>query len=267
MQRMLTGLVVVLAAFVGILGIAVLNLWSDISALQSRRGSEGSGSRGLVVQEGPDSIRVKELEGRVTTLQREIGHLRNSVRAARNDAAAAVARRDDDDRDDRLDGPSSDIVLTAPDRQKDGAGKFLISEEDEDFFIAIQDRVQRRRRIDGMTRNVMRRVDRLASRGEIQALPDDRREVVEKTIRKYVVAGDDLVTTYVRDPVERIRGMTSEERRDMLANERSDLVAAAQQDLVPLLGEIDAAKVAEQSLQSPWGGRRRNSGLKGKKSR
>ena len=91
----------------------------------------------------------------------------------------------------------------------------------------------------------MRRVDRLATRGEIGALTEQTRSDVGRIIRRFVVAADDTLGRYVRNPSEEIRSLSREQRTQKFRADREELVAQAQTALDPLLGVEDAAKVAQ----------------------
>ena len=76
-------------------------------------------------------------------------------------------------------------------------------------------------------------------------------------LRNFVKLNDDLVTTYVRSPTDEVRALSSEERREQLRTERENFGAEALRALEPILGEADAAKVAERVFTNPWGLRQR----------
>jgi hypothetical protein len=137
-------------------------------------------------------------------------------------------------------------------RPRDATGEFLITEEDVAYYAKVQERVTRKQSIDGQVRGIMMRLDRFAERGEIQPLAPERRQDVERVLRRYVEAGHDLNVRFAR-PSEEARELTNEQRREEITSQRTQLVAAAQADLEPILGAADAAKVAEESLQRTWG--------------
>ncbi|MHC4164874.1 MAG: hypothetical protein ACYSUM_22395, partial [Planctomycetota bacterium] len=78
---------------------------------------------------------------------------------------------------------------------------------------------------------------------------------VEGVLRRYVEAGDDLISRYLREPSEDIKALSLNDRRQQLAGDRDQLVEQAALELAPLVGAADATTVAEASLQSPWGRR------------
>jgi len=266
MQRMLVALVLVLVAAVCGLGAWVFELSAEVDGATRRAATDPAPNRGVSVAEAAESTRVQALENELAKLRGDVRGLRIQLENAERVAEAARRAAGSNG---GAEGGEPPAYGTLPeggdpfaDPERDASGEFVITDEAEAYFLAVQERVQRRRRIDGMVRNVMRRVERLATRGEIAALPADRMAEVEKTIRKYVLAGDDLVTSYVREPDATKQALTAEQRRDQLAAERTQLVEQAQRDLVPLVGEVDAVKVAEESLQNPWG-LRRDRGLGG----
>ena len=254
MQRLLVGLVVFLTAAVGVLGITTYNLSEEVGGQRQR--SQTVPGRRVVTAESSDTTRVEALERRTSGLRQEIERLRRQV-AARPMVAAP--------RSADAGGPSAgaedvrvadtDGLLTAARRDRDAAGNFVLTEADEELFLALEQRAQRRRRIESTTRNVMRRIERLAQKGEIQAIPPTDTAKVEGVLKRYVEAGDDLISRYLRKPSEDIRALSLNDRRAQLAAERDQLVEQAAAELGPLVGTADAVTVAETSLQSPWGRR------------
>ncbi|MHC4548173.1 MAG: hypothetical protein ACYTEZ_05285 [Planctomycetota bacterium] len=257
MQRMLVGLVVFLTAAVGVLAIATYNLSSEVDSLRQARTFEGGTVR-RPVEPSPDAARISTLEERLARLTREV------ERAGRPAAATPplAAREPVPPSTGEAPRPRAEVdsALSASERPRDAEGRFVLTEQDEELFLALQQRAERRRRIDATTRNIMRRLDRMATKGDIQVLQD--REKVEAVLKNYITAGDDLVTRYLRQPPADIKALDPQERREQLGAERDRLVEQAQLDLEPLLGQQDAAAVAEASLQNPWGrrlgGSRRN---------
>jgi hypothetical protein len=259
MQRMLVGLVVFLTAAVGVLAITTYNLSEEVGTLRQRN-SGASGRRAIA--ESPDAERIAKLERHTSGLVQEVERLRRKL-AARSvvvpppsgDSASTAASEDSGYR------PDTEGLLTASRHERDSRGKFVLTQEDEELFLALEKRAQRRRRIESTTRNVMRRIERLAQRGEIQAIPDADKPKVEDVLGRYVEAGDDLITNYLREPSDEVRALSISDRRQQLGADRDELVQRAAQELAPLVGSSDAVKVAEASLQSPWG--RRNMGVDG----
>ncbi|MHC4134186.1 MAG: hypothetical protein ACYS0K_04295 [Planctomycetota bacterium] len=252
MQRMLVGLVVFLTAAVGVLAIATYNLSEEVGTLR-QRSPAGPGRR--VVVESPDTARIEKLERHTSGLLQEIDRLRRKVAvrpvvAPRPSAETGPSAGSEDAR-----VPDSEGLLTAARRDRDPSGKFVLTDEDEELFLALEKRAQRRRRIESTTRNVMRRVERLAQKGEIQAISPTDNAKVEGVLRRYVEAGDDLISRYLREPSEDIKALSLNDRRQQLAGDRDQLVEQAALELAPLVGAADATTVAEASLQSPWGRR------------
>jgi len=248
---MLVFLVLGLFLAVAILAISVWNLRDSANSSSSRVTVP---ARTVPVRDPVAEAREAELERRIGQLQDEVATLRRELRS-RPDPAASASPGNGGGPGDGEPGGWNDYPPIDPSGRypRDANGDFLVTPEDVAYFTEVQQRVERRRRVEGMIRGVMLRVDRLEKRGEIRPLPDDRRREVEDVIRKYVAKGDDLLTRYVRSPDEELRSLSPEQRRDELATARSDIVAAAQSALEPILGVEDAAKVAEESLQRPWG--------------
>jgi len=253
MQRMLVGLVVFLTAAVGLLGITTYNLSEEVGGLRQRNQS-GPGRR-VVAAEAPDTARVEALERRTSGLLQEIERLRRRVAARPMVAAPRSAEAGSSAGSEDVRVADTEGLLTAARRDRDAGGKFILTEEDEELFLALEKRAQRRRRIDSTTRNVMRRIERLAQKGEIQAIPPTDTAKVEGVLKRYVEAGDDLISRYLREPSEDIRALSLNDRRAQLAAERDELVERAASELSSLVGAADATTVAETSLQSPWGRR------------
>lgn len=253
MQRMLVGLVVFLTAAVGVLGITIYNLSEEVGRLR-QRGQAGPGRR-VVASEIPDSARIEKLERHTSGLLQEIERLRRKVAARPVVVPPPSGAADSPAGSEPVRVTDPEEHLTAFGRDRDGAGKFIITEEDEELFLALERRAQRRRRIESTTKNVMRRIDRMAQKGEIQALPVQDRAKVEGVLRRYVEAGDDLITNYLREPSAEIKALSLTDRRAQLSADRDSLVDRAAAELAPLVGSADATAVAESSLQSPWGRR------------
>ena len=267
MQRMLVGLVLFLTVVVGILGVVVLDLAGEVDDRRVTRPSVAvrPSEPGSTVH----ASRVQTLEDRMAGLLRAIDKLKvrteraeNEARAARTEARrarkalAAAGVEGPLDPDPSATGTGTGLD---GDRGLNEDGTFQVTEQDMDYFLAVQRRVERKRRIAGMTRNVMRRIDRMADKGEISALSDDLRGKVEETIHSFVAEGDDLVTRYIRQPDAEVEAMSADERRERMTEVRDRIVAEAQRALEPLIGNQDAGIVAENSLQNPWGVRLRGS--------
>jgi hypothetical protein len=253
MQRMLVGLVVFLTAAVGLLGITIYNLSDEVGSLR-QRAQTGAGRR-AVAAEAPDMARVEALERRTSEILREIERLRRRVAARPLVVPAPSGEADSSAGSEGARVPDTEGLLTAAGRDRDAGGKFVLTDEDEELFLALEKRAQRRRRIESTTKNVMRRIERLAQKGEIQAISPTDTEKVEGVLKRYVEAGDDLISRYLREPSADIRALSLTDRRAQLAAERDQLVEQAATELSSLVGTADANTVAEASLQSPWGRR------------
>lgn len=254
MQRLLVGLVVFLTAAVGVLGITTYNLSEEVGTLRQR--NSGSSAR-RVVAETPDTGRIAKLEQNMRLAQQEVERLRRKVAARplvvpppQDEAGSSAGPEATAAR-----MPDTEAQLTAAGRERDAQGKFILTDEDEELFLALEKRAQRRRRIDSTTRNVMRRIERLGQKGDIQPIPVQDKAKVESVLRRYVEAGDDLITRYLREPPGDIQALSINDRRQQLSADRDQLVEHAARELSPLVGSADAQIVAEASLQSPWGRR------------
>jgi hypothetical protein len=270
MQRMIVGLVLFLTVAVGVLAVVSFNLHQRLDSRLPRRSGEESARRAAA--SSPLAERLSVLERQLDELREEVVWLRREQETLRN-ARLATARGA------REEGaPSSAPVAERPpaasgeeaaifgtDAQRGPDGDFVITEEEEAYFMAIQRRVERRRRIDGLTRSLMRRVDRMATNGDIGALREETRREVERVVRDYVRAGEDIVARYVRNPAEDVKDLGSEEKREAMRAEREVVITSAQQALANVLGPQDAATVAEKTFQNPWGSRLKNrrAGLRG----
>jgi hypothetical protein len=256
---MLVGMVLFLTLIVGILIIVVVDLSGEISDRRlDRPGTTGARTGG-----GEPSVRPEEmakLESRLGDLALQsnrlvdrLGRTEKELRAARAEISR-LRRGSGEGTDGPLPEDTGDARPFLDDPSRDEAGEFDITEEDEEYFVAIQKRIERKRRVTGLTRNVMRRIDRMVEKGEIGTVDASVRAEIEQTVRSFVAAGDDIVTRYVREPVETL---SPDERKNRMSDERDKLVAEAQAALTPLVGEQDAVAVAQASLQNPWGVRMR----------
>ena len=259
MQKMLVGLVLVLTVMVGALGVAVLNLSDRVSA-GSRRGT-------VTARKGVEDRSVQREE--IESLLKQVGILTReleSVRSAQRKTAAALARRvargdasanggSDGPRDGnaRIDGDGPG--LTRP----DGGPGTVVTPEDEAWYTAVKESVDRKRRIQGQLTNTMRRIDRLATSGAIVALPDNQRADVEKVVLDYVTAADDLLTRYVRKPTDELKALPAAQRREAMNKDRDEIVREAELALAPLLGDADTQTIVERTLRSrrTWRGSNR----------
>jgi hypothetical protein len=241
MQRLLVGLVLVLLVAVAALGIAVYNLDDP------RPARETAATRSTPVPDPAAAAREAELERTLQLLKDELASVKRQL--SERPAAIKVSPVPVTSGGG---GTGEGGFVSAPGvRPRDAEGQLVITEEDAEFFQKVQEKVLRQQRVDSQTKSAMLRVDRMAGRGEIQPLAADRRAEIEKVLRRYVMAGDDVTARLLRSPED--GGLTAEQRRDELTQARSQLLAGAQTDLEPILGVDDAKKVAEESLQRPWG--------------
>ena len=246
MQRLLVGLVLVLFVAVAAMGIAVYKLGDN--AAPSRLPPPARTAAVIPEHDPALAAREAEFERRITLLQDELAAVKRELRArpAPSTASPPVEAGGG--------GAGEGGFVSQPGvRPRDLEGNLILTEEDVEFFAKVQEKVLREQRVDGQTRSAMARVDRMVTRGEIAPLAADRKLEIERVLRKYIAAGDDLTQRLLRTPDEEVKGLTSEQRRDELSQARTQLLAVAQQDLEPLLGADDAKRVAEESLQRPWG--------------
>ena len=271
MQRMLVILVLVLLAAVAVMGVGVAELYwpaSGASSASDRDSRRRDSRRGVAGSESA-SERMASLESELaraeTAASRREATLRKlQIRVsdlARRLAAASVSGA----RDPKSNGSGGAHIVKGDDlpaglagpRPRDEDGRFIISEEEMSYHRAVQGEIDRQRRVDGQVRNYGRRIESLVTRGDIATVPPEKRLDIDRILRNFVKLNDELVTTYVRSPSDDIRALSSEERREQLRTEREKFGAEALRALEPILGEADAAKVAERVFTNPWGLRQR----------
>ena len=242
MQRMLVGLLVFLTAVVGVLAVMLFQLQDEVDA-QSR--SRPSSSSRTPAPEGADPEMVAKLDRRVSALLRQIDELRaqhrETVRAIARAAPAAKPKGSDDTRI-----PSAREELARATRR---AGDIAVTEQDEAFYIAVKNSVDRKTRIKGLFDTTMRRFDRLAANGTFLAVEGEDRKKVEAAILKYVTATDSMLTRYYRKPNEQIKALPLDQRREGSKAERETINAQAQTDLAVVLGPDQAQIVADKMLK------------------
>jgi hypothetical protein len=254
MQKMLVGLVLVLTVAVGALGVAVLNL-SDQIAAGSRRGA-------VVARKGAEEPAVHREEidtllKQVSKLTRELESVRADQRQTASALARSLARRSGSDSGPKGDGRIDD---KAPDLNRPLSDpNFAVTAEDEAWYTAVKEAVDRKRRIKGQLTNTMRRIDRLASSGAINPVPATERAGVEKIVLNYVTAADDLLTRYVRKPSEELKALAGDQRREAMRKDRDEIVKEAERELLPILGDVDTQTIVERTLRSrrSWRGNER----------
>jgi hypothetical protein len=244
---MLVALVVILTAAVGVLGVATVNLY--LGSGPSSSGRQASPARAFP-GEAVDPRRFEVMEERLASLrdeneglQEQIADLNRMVVRLREGPAAGAPAPPNPAAGTEGDPPAG--YPYASGRERDAAGGFVITPEDEAFIEEVQHRIRERQRFDGLTRNAMSRLDRRARTGELAEIPADRRDQVEAIVRKYVTASDAVVNRYLRSPDENDAPLAPDERRDRVQDERTQLAAQLQRDLEPLLGAEDARRAAD----------------------
>jgi hypothetical protein len=271
MQRMIVGLVLILTLAVSVLAVVSFGLNQRLDARLPRHSAEESARRASSTS--PLADRLTLLEGQLDELREEVVWLRREQEVLRNArlSAARISRGEGDaapspgpERPPAA-GPGEEVPGFGADAQRGPDGDFQITAEEEAYFMAIQRRVERRRRIDGLTRSLLRRVDRMVTNGEIGELRAETRRDVERAIRDYVSAGEDIVARYVRQPSEEVAQLSSDEKREAMRIEREAVITSARQALANVLGPQDASAVSEKTFQNPWGSRLKNrrGGLRG----
>ncbi|MEE8104216.1 MAG: hypothetical protein V3T86_01625 [Planctomycetota bacterium] len=128
----------------------------------------------------------------------------------------------------------------------------VITDQEIDRAIALQKQVDRRRRLRGMVRSVMRRLDNMIKRDEMAPLEIDEHNLVEAVILKYMAASDDLMTLYFREPGWGIREMGPSFRRALLKTEREKLQADAAVEVNELLEDDRGTKIAKAMFYRNW---------------
>ncbi len=127
-------------------------------------------------------------------------------------------------------------------RSRGTDGNWDISADEIEYAIALQKKVDRKRRIDSMVRSVTRRLDGLIEKGELEAIPEEHAEKFNETVASYLSKSDDLMTRLFREPTEEIRQL---DRREMAKTEREALQAEAQNELAGILTDDQAQTVAD----------------------
>jgi len=253
MQRMLAVLVVLLIAAVGALGIVVLSL--------SDRVGSGTGDRSASVRSTPRDDEVEAQARAIADLKARIAGQDGRIAELRRDLAGAAAREAGRASGSDGAGPSGDSNAASPlpspnlanDPRRDPSGAWTFTEEQIEYAAALQKEVERRKRLDGMVRSALRRIDGLAAKGTIAPVQDVRRTQVEGVLRKYLVQADELVQSSLRTSEGGDAGGTQpEERREFLIRERERLTQEVRSELVPLVGERDAGEVAESTLMTSY---------------
>ena len=268
MQRMLVFLVLALLAAVAVLGVMMANLSSTVSdaALTADRDARRGDSRRGGASSESAADRIASLESELSREKSAATRREQTLRKlqlrvsdlGRRLAAGAGTGSGDSNSGGSTGGArivkSGDIPPgMASTHLRDEDGKFVISEDEMAYHRAVQGEIDRQRRVDGQVRNYGRRIESLVTRGDIAIVPPEKRPDIDKILRRFVTLNDDLVTHYVRSPTEEVRALSTEDRRERLREEREKFGADALAALTPLLGDADAAKVAERVFTNPWG--------------
>jgi len=244
--------------------VAVIGLWMSYSGLadeferdklaRSREAREEE--REPAADTGPAPRKLDLLEKRILDARDENDALKKKVSRLETQVAEltriAATPRESAPGPPSFDGPTAGPGLPT-EIKRDESGAFVITQEEMDYVRAVQARIDRERRIEGQTRNYMRRIDSLAARGEIQAIPDAKKADVEAVLRRFVTKNDDLVTTYVREPAPSVERLTDDERRTQLSSQREKFGEEAKRALGEILPREDIPSIAERVFTNPWG--------------
>jgi len=259
MQKMLVGLVLFLTASLGVTAFSVLSLGDRVDELivaQNRVGSrpERTPERRPELPKGP-AVGAREIQSlRIKVADLKTSHARMKSQLDRALAALAdrVVRSEGENAAvDDYDNPDGKPV-----RFKDGEGNFDITEQAIDYAIQLQKQVDRRRRLGGMVRSVMRRLDSMTKRGEFATLESAERDKVETVVNKFMMESDDLMTRYFREPGPNVREMEAKERRELLKSEREQLQIEAAAEINQMLQDDRGTKIAEAMFYRNWSNRR-----------
>jgi len=266
MQRALVILVVVLLGSVALMALTVADLSSAVEEARfkdTRSGRRGSSRRG--VDEASNTDRLGRVEDRLQRSTEENTRLRADIRKLTiriSNLGKQLASRAENAPSTTSDSETPIRVVdasgTPTERVRNAEGNFIVSEEDMEYFRAVQTRIDRVRRIDGQTRNYERRIQSLADRGDVGAVDLEQKKSIEKILRTFVTKNDDLVTRYVRKPAADVLAMTNDERREQLRVAREKYGVEAQKALATHVGETDAKTIGERVFTNPWGLRSRN---------
>ncbi len=248
MNRTLVALVLLLTGFVTVLTVMVFGVQDRVDSAPASR-SGGHALRPVTDEQASQAEELRSLRRELASLKAQLADIerRRGTEAETARATAPAPGSGDPARATSPDRPSP-----APAPERDAQGNWIITDEQVEYAAALQREVDRRRRQEGMTRNVMRRIDSLAARGEIAPVQDLRRAEVEAVVLKYVARADDVVQRIAKHPGDAEAALTPEARKELMQAERDQLAAAARQELVPLVGERDALEIAENALISSY---------------
>jgi hypothetical protein len=244
MQRMLVGLVLFLTLAVGVMAILMLDLQDRVDSVSGTRPGTAPARR----TGGGDAhpIQVSTLEARIDSLLKQIEELRKEQR----NTVSLLSRTPTTSTKSTERIPAE--VTTEPGLAgaERHAGDIRVTEQDEAFYLAVKESVDRKRRIEAQVDNTMRRIDRLAEQNAIQPVEGEARRKVERAIVKYTAAADDLLTRYFRKPNDQLKAMPVDQRREAVRSERDTIVATATQELTAAVGQADAEVIHEKLLKN-----------------
>jgi hypothetical protein len=269
MQRFLVFLVLALLVAVAALGFGLSSVSTDLDDDRLARDREKIANSRDAAKREDDPAKLRYIETKLKHARDENDRLRrdlSKVKTRVDDLAGIVARmsvtapsRVVPDRDPDADGDARPPRIDSSDRQRDENGNFIVSAEDTEYFRAVQMQVDRGRRIDGQTRNYLRRITALSTRREIADIPAEKIADVEKVLRRYVTSNDDLVSAFVRNPSPAVKQLTDDDRADRLRRSREKFGNDAQSALRKLIGDEDTDRIAKSVFTNPWGIRRNGS--------
>ena len=260
MQKMLVILVLVLIGAVAILSFSVYSLRDDLGALRLTQGrshfrSQPRDTNAVPVpaNSGVDQRELQSLRIKVADLSAKYGQVRQSLDRTLARLAAYRVREEDGD-GGGFDEPGG---APLPGRSRGTDGSWDISPDEIEYAIALQKKVDRKRRLDSAVRSATRRLDGLIEKGELEPIPEEHAERFNETVARFLTESDDLMTSFFREPSEEIRQLEAKDRREMLKTERERLQAQAQNELAGMLGDEQAQTVADAMFRRSW---RYNSG-------
>lgn len=258
MQRLLVALTLILLVIVAYLGLSLADLSSRFEQESRARARESrADDRVPAVSDDPATRKLTLLEKRLndasaenSTLKGSVARLEQRISELTRQVALASSRAPGEPLPD---GGTEPLAGVAPEIKRDDQGNFVITQEEMDYIRAVQAKIDRERRIEGQTRNYMRRIDSLVTRDEIAAIPEEKKAKVEAVLLRFVTLNDDLVTAYVRDPTDAVKNLDETEKRDQLSNQREKYAQQARTALSEILPPADVAKLAERVFTNPWG--------------
>ncbi|MFQ5843428.1 MAG: hypothetical protein ACE5JG_00400, partial [Planctomycetota bacterium] len=234
MNRMLVVLVVLLTAGLGVEWVYTLDLKGEIDSLRGRRSQRPAAGS----EAAPDAATSEEIEGLRARVRRlEMDLARRSVGAPRASEGGAGERV--------ADASPGSGTAAAPEVRRSVDGAFEFTEAEIEHAMALSREVGRRQQIDRMTRGYMRAIDRLAARGEISALPKEKRDGVEEAVKRFVAGSQTTMTSMFRDPTPEIAALEPTQRRELLRNELDRLRQDAQIEIAAHTSQTDAEKITQ----------------------